>query len=65
MSVYYFKIEGRVIKFSKKEKEKKAKGGVPSPFNISSVCSVQWWGGVGEALWEMIQKKKKIHQLRI
>ena len=38
MSVYYFKTEGTVIKFSKKEK-KKAKGGVLSPsLLISAVC---------------------------
>lgn len=45
MSVYYFKTEGTVIKFSKKEK--KAEGGVPSPSPLISAVCVLFSGGEG------------------
>lgn len=46
MSVYYFKTEGTVIKFSKKEK-KKAEGGVPSSSPLISAVCVLFSGGEG------------------
>lgn len=65
MLVYYCKTEVTVIKFCKKGKKGKGRYLVLQSFNISSLFTVQCWGGVGEALWKMIPKKKKIHQLRI
>lgn len=67
MNAGVFKAEGAVTKFSKKETKGRGRCLEQQALHIRGLFTVQWWGGVGEAWWKMIQKKKKkrIHQLRI